>query len=218
MAQSGRIKRVLDLFCGAGGASMGLAYAFPEAEIVGVDIVAQPRYPFTFFRGDAMKFRLADFDFIWASPPCQKNTKLRNIHLKRGYADKHQDWIAPTRRRLLKTKVPWVIENVVGAPLINPTMLCGSMFPKLRVYRHRLFETSYPVHQLAHHPHNDHTPAAGRGKSPKGFVVVCGTGGVIGVPYSYLCKAMGIDWMKKYELSQSIPPAFSQYIAEQWWA
>jgi DNA (cytosine-5)-methyltransferase 1 len=204
--------RLLDLFCCQGGAGYG--YHLAGFEVVGVDIVDQPRYPFEFHRADALEYVAAhghEFDAIHASPPCQKFTTLGNLHHKNGYAAKHVDLIAATRAALRATGKPYVIENVPTAPLENPIMLCGSMFG-LRVYRHRCFETSWLMLAPYHVPHHDNTPSAGRGKSDKGFVCVSGTGGVQGVPYAYLCGAMGSDWMDKYGLSQSIPPAYTQYI------
>lgn len=136
--------RILDLFCGAGGAAMGLHQAFPEAEIVGIDIEPQPRYPFTFFQGDAMWYMgssgaIHEFDLVWASPPCQAYTNQGKVGGKR-----HPQLIVPIREQLIAVKIPFVIENVVGAPLQDPMLLCGSMFD-LGVRRHRKFETTFSV-------------------------------------------------------------------------
>lgn len=207
---------LLDLFCGAGGAGAG--YNRAGFEVVGVDINPQPHYPFEFHQGDALEYLRRhghEFDAVHSSPPCQRFSPLGRLHAKAGYQDKHPDLIGAVRDALRALGKPYVIENVVGAPLIDPVMLCGSFFWELRVYRHRLFEASFPLRQPEHKPHGDKTPSAGRGKSPKGYVTVSGTGGVIGVPYQYLCWAMGIHWMKKPELSQSIPPAYTHYIGTQ---
>jgi DNA (cytosine-5)-methyltransferase 1 len=204
--------RLLDLFCCAGGAGMG--YYRAGFDVVGVDIAPQPRYPFAFVQGDALEYVAKhghEYDAIHASPPCQKFTALGRLHARNGYHARHVDLIAETRRLLRQLGKPYVIENVPDAPLENPFMLCGSMFG-LRVYRHRIFETSWFQLAPQHIPHDDVTPNAGRGKSPKGFVTVSGSGGVQGVPYGYLCDAMGIDWMRKPELSQAIPPAYTEYI------
>src|SRR5258708_28352590 len=134
---SGVRMKVLDLFCGAGGAAMGLPRAWPDAEILGVDIVPQPRYPFKFVQADAMTFPLEGYDFIWASPPCQAFSKTRRITGK-----EYPDLIDPIRQRF-PTRIPYVIENVTGAPLFAPVMLCGTMFG-LKVIRHRNFETNFP--------------------------------------------------------------------------
>ena len=110
--------RLLDLFCGAGGAAMG--YHRAGFEVVGIDIAPQPNYPFEFVQADAMEFPLDGFDAIHASPPCQAYTALAT--------GKHPRLIEPMRERLASSGVPWVIENVVGAPLRQPVLLCGSMF------------------------------------------------------------------------------------------
>lgn len=178
--------RLLDLFCGAGGGGYG--YHLAGFDIVGVDIVAQPRYPFAFVQADALEYVAAhgrEFDAIHASPPCQKFTALGRLHAANGYYARHVDLIAETRQALRRLGLPYVIENVPGAPLENPVMLCGSMFG-LRVYRHRIFETSWFQLAPSHVAHDDVTPHAGRGKSPKGFVTVSGSGGVQGVPFGYL--------------------------------
>jgi DNA (cytosine-5)-methyltransferase 1 len=203
-------RKVLDLFCGAGGAAMGLHREWPNAEIVGVDINPQPRYPFTFIQGDAMQFlrsqEVDDFDFVWASPPCQRYTQMLN----HGLTDrnKHPDFIAIVREYLWEVYPEHVIENVAGAPLKNTTMLCGLMFG-LQTLRHRFFECSFTVHSPFHPRHN------GRGiRNQK-------DGGTYYRCYGHETgkrewgKAMGIDWMKTPELAQAIPPAYSQYIAKQ---
>lgn len=141
-------RRVLDLFCGAGGAAMGLHRAWPGAKIVGVDIKTQPRYPFTFIQADAMTFPLDGFDFVWASPPCQRYTQMLNHGLTPRA--KHPDLVARTRERL--SIVPHIIENVMSAPIRRDVVLCGEMFG-LRVIRHRAFECSFGVVSLAHVPH-----------------------------------------------------------------
>ena len=111
------------------------------------------------------------------------------------------------------------MENVVGAPLIEPITLCGSMFNGLKVYRHRLFEGSFDIEAPKHEPHRDRTPSAGNGISPKGFISVCGSGGVKGMNskeiIEYWSMAMGIDWMTRKELAQAIPPAYTEYIGKQ---
>ncbi len=114
-------------------------------EVVGVDVSPQPEYPFEFVRADALKFPIDGFAFVWASPPCQAFTayKRRTAHVR-----PRRNLIPATRARLEAAGVPYVIENVVGAPLIDPVMLCGSMFG-LDVQRHRLFETSFDVAQPA---------------------------------------------------------------------
>lgn len=214
---------LLDLYCKAGGASQG--YYDAGFDVVGVDIEPQPNYPFEFIQADALEY-LAQYGFIYdviaASPPCQRNSRLKALTTARNgdYPKSSEiDLIAPTRELCIKLGKPYVIENVVGAPLINPVMYCGSMFPELRVYRHRLFESNVPIVAPIHYPHRDTTPSAGNGVSPKGFISVCGTGGVKGMTSTeiveYWSMAMGIDWMNRKELSQAIPPAFTEHIGLQ---
>ena len=198
--------RVLDLFCGAGGAAMGLHQAWPDAEIVGVDVNPQPRYPFTFVQGDWNILGGSNFDFIWASPVCKRYTRMLNHGLTPR--TNHIDFIPDVREWLKAAGKPYVIENVVGAPLDNPGELCGEMFG-LRVMRHRLFETSFPVE------YPDHIPHRGWGNRKQG------DGGYYLRVYGHETgkrewgAAMGIDWMRSPELAQAIPPAYSRYIAEQ---
>ncbi len=141
--------RCLDLFCGAGGATKGLQRA--GFHVTGVDIKPQPRYcGDAFHQADAMTFPLEGHDFIWASPPCQAYSVLRHLQGDKEYPD----LVAPTRDRLATTGVPWVIENVEGAPLGDSgylIMLCGTMFGlgtpngSAELRRHRLFETSFSI-------------------------------------------------------------------------
>lgn len=206
--------RVLDLFCGAGGAAMGLHQAWPDAEIVGVDIKPQPRYPFTFVHGDAMTYPLEGFDFIWASPPCQKYSTAALSHRMNGR--EYSDLVVATRERLCKSGIPWVMENVPRSPLRKDLVLCGSNFG-LKVVRHRIFEF-YDGRTWKMPPCNH----------PPDVVTVCGHGtprwvmnqrearGFRANPLiAEKRKEMGIDWMNRGELSQAIPPAYSRYIAEQ---
>src|SRR5215467_701837 len=132
--------RLLDLFCGAGGAAMG--YHRAGFDVVGVDIKPQPRYPFTFIQADAMTFPLEGFDAIHASPPCQ-------AYIRSGMYDKsrHPDLLPPVRCQLERSDVPWVIENVPGAPMRVDLKLCGCMFG-LGVARQRWFETSWHAFDL----------------------------------------------------------------------
>lgn len=201
--------KLLDLFCKAGGASMGLHRVWPDAEIVGVDIAPQPRYPFRFVQADAMTYPLDGFDFIWASPPCQAFTayKRRPEHVK-----ERPNLIPAIRARLKAAGVPYAIENVPGAPLLDPVMLCGSMFD-LDVRRHRLFETSRPVlaPRCAHHKQAPRFKQATNRKNLRRTVEV----GVWRIPLDVQRRAMDIDWMEREELSEAVPPAYSEYIARQ---
>ncbi len=193
--------RALDLFCGAGGASMGLHRA--GFSVTGVDIAPQRHYPFEFIQADAMTFPLEGFDLIWASPPCQAFTLAQRIR-----ANAHPDLIAPTRERLQAIAVSWVIENVPGAPLNKPIELCGTMFD-LRVYRHRLFECSFPCPVPAHPAHKAPIRKMGRPPQLGDFMHVVGN--FSGVEIAR--QAMGIGWMTRNELRESIPPAYAEHIA-----
>jgi DNA (cytosine-5)-methyltransferase 1 len=215
--------KLLDLFCGAGGAAVGYSRAGFD-EIIGVDINPQPHYPFEFIRGDALEYLRshgAEFDAIHASPPCQFATRMASIGKARnGSYPEHINFIPETRTEILKLHKPYVIENVSGARghLINPVMLCGSQFG-LHVYRHRFFECNFSVEQPPHYPHRDKTPSAGNGVSPKGFISVCGTGGVKGMKSNEIIKywqyAMGIDWTSdRHEIAEAIPPAYTEYIGK----
>lgn len=222
-----RSLRVLDLFCGAGGASRGYFDGFTAAgydvEVVGVDHKPQPNYPFWFVQADVLEAlrymvcgeydMLGDnvpFDFIHASPPCQFATayKRRPEHVAES-----PNLIPVTRRHLRLQDVPYVLENVVGArsQLVNPSMLCGSSFG-LDVRRHRLFESNVPM--LA--PPCDHSwqtprfPPATNRSNLRSTVEV----GVWRIPLETQQEAMGIDWMERHELSQAIPPAYAEHIAE----
>ena len=193
--------RALDLFCCAGGASRGLADA--GFDVVGVDIDPQPHYPFEFHQADALTYDLSGFDFIWASPPCQAYTLAQRIR-----ANEHPDLIWPIRRCLIGSGTPYAIENVVGAPLLHPIELCGAMFPGLKVYRHRLFECSFPVEQPMHPPH--HAPLRKMGRPVKDGEFMHVVGNFSGVERAR--DAMGIEWMPRDKLREAIPPAYAEYI------
>lgn len=207
--------KLLDLFCGAGGAAEGYRRA-EFSEIVGVDIHPQPHYPFDFELGDAIGFLLEgkwkSFDVIHASPPCQAYSVTRNIG---GRATSYQQLIPLLRDLLIKTRKPYIIENVVGAPLVEPIMLCGTMF-RLKVFRHRLFESSPKILLSPGHPCHPRgaTIASYRGYScfeRADYITLCG--------HSFRLRdakiAMGIDWMNQEEIAEAIPPAYSQYVGEQ---
>lgn len=200
---------LLDLFCGAGGASVGYSHA--GFDVVGVDIEPQPRYPFRFFQADALHFPLEGFDAIHASPPCQRFTAGA---ARAGTCDLHPELIASTRRRLEATGVPFVIENVAGArsALCSPTMLCGTMFD-LGVFRHRLFEAGgFDLPAPEHHRHK------GRVGDGRYFTVTGHSGGSsrrdgwVGGTREDWRRAMGIDWMTVAELAEALPPAYTEYV------
>jgi DNA (cytosine-5)-methyltransferase 1 len=239
--------RLLDLFCGAGGAAMG--YHRAGFEVVGVDHRPMPRFPFEFHQADALTFPLDGFNVIHASPPCQGYSVSRHIH---GSGGNWPDLIGAVRNRLL---APWVrcsccdewwcniheahaadcpcphveewdtdpytppapayvIENVMGAPLHNAVMLCGTMFG-LKVFRHRFFECSHLLMTPDHAPHKGTTLATNAySRFRDGATHIC----VAGNNYDFEDGkvAMGIDWMRtRSELSESIPPAMTEWIGKQ---
>lgn len=201
----------LDLFCGAGGASKGIHDA--GFDVVGVDISPGLNYPFDYFCEDAVDFMemgLGDFDFIWASPPCQAYSWGGAQWRNKG--NEYPDLVEVTRHYLKESGKPYIIENVVGAPLIDPVVLCGTMFPgKLKVFRHRLFESNIPLVVEMECKHAGHKAKERRGDSGDFFTVA---GHNLGT-HSEWADAMGIDWMTKKELSQAIPPVYSEYLARQ---
>lgn len=196
--------RLLDLFCGAGGAAMG--YHRAGFEVVGVDIAPQPHYPFAFIQADALMWWIGGFDAIHASPPCQAYSwSARRWNVERA------DLLDDTRERLRMAGVPFVIENVPGAPLLEPAVLCGRMFG-LPLIRHRLFETNWQLWPLPGHPR--HVGLIGKGQA----VTVAGHGGdnVRGNGGRAAKRAaMGIDWMTDVELNEAIPPAYTEWIGRQ---
>jgi DNA (cytosine-5)-methyltransferase 1 len=205
---------LLDAYCGAGGAARG--YQLAGFHVVGVDLAPQPRYAGDeFHQGDAIEFirrHGREFDAIHSSPPCQLHSVMSACRPEARR--RHPELIAATRAALLATGRPYAIENVPGAPLIEPIMLCGTFFG-LRVYRHRLFETSVFVLAPKHAPHRDRCPGtrhkAGSEISPKGFVTVTGHG----ANTEYKKWAMGIDWMRRDEMAQAIPPAYTNWLGRQ---
>jgi DNA (cytosine-5)-methyltransferase 1 len=195
--------RLLDLFCGAGGCSVG--YHRAGFDVVGVDIRKMTRYPFEFHQADALEFPLDGFDAIGASPPCQDHSVTQNFttsHHGTGWM------LAATRERLIASGLPWAIENVKGAPMRPDYKLCGCMFGLKRLKRERWFETSWhgfdlrspclhlePVITVAGHDVPSHQRKFGRS-----------------VTLDERKAAMGIEWMGRDELGQAIPPAYTEYI------
>ena len=199
--------RLLDLFCGAGGCSVG--YHRAGFDVIGVDLHPQKNYPFKFIQADAMTFPLDGFDVIHASPPCQCFTVLKSVF----DSSKYEDLVNPIRQRLAVSGAMTIIENVPGSPVREDLILCANYFG-LRSYRHRLFECSFPTVQP---PHPKHVVRVNRRKKNRrghwdagGFVTVVGDIGSYVRP-----EAMGIDWMTGKELSQAIPPAYTEFIGKQ---
>lgn len=215
---------LLDLFCCAGGAAKG--YAGAGFDVVGVDVKPQPRYPFKFCEADALDmlddllngydpfgYRLADFDAIHASPPCQTFSGLSNA--VPGTKDKYPDLIEPVRSRLKRAPLPYVIENVAHAPLPSQDTLdgsygvelCGTMFGR-RLQLHRLFETSIPLLPPRGCDHSGYVlnpyNVAGRARIRAEF------------PDETIAQAWrrekGVEWMNGHEASEAIMPAYTEYI------
>lgn len=200
---------LLDLFCGAGGAAVG--YHRAGFDVIGVDINPQPRYPYHFILNDALselEGGAVGFDAIHASPPCQGYSAMSNS--RPGIADEYPRLIEPVRELLQATSLPYVIENVPGAKahMHDPVTLCGQMFG-LELYRHRLFESNVPMWQPEHPAHV--MPASKAGHWKPGTVM--SVAGHVS-PIAKAREVMGIDWMTRDELAESIPPAFTEHVGE----
>ncbi len=203
--------RLLDLFSGAGGAARG--YQLAGFHVTGVDIVPQPRYAGdVFIQADALEYLAQhghEYDAVHASPPCQLHSIANNIHGRT-----YPNLIAATRDALRATGVPWVIENVERAPLVNPARLCGTWFgleaDGWELRRHRLFEASFGLLS---------TPCLHR--LPPMSVFGHGHGGAAMRRHGRVAhtadmrEAMGISWMTRDELAEAIPPAYCEHVGRQ---
>jgi len=235
--------RILDLFCCAGGAGAG--YARAGFEVFGVDIDPQPHYPFAFHRGDALDvlrrliageaiefmhpdgrsewLSLGDFVAGHGSPPCQPFSITKHAH-----ENVHPDLLEPTRAALRESGLPYVIENVEGAPLLNPLTLCGSEFGlraldvdgvPLALRRHRLFESNVWLVGAGGCFHDSTQVAgsytAGRHRTPEHRDNPARRGGYTPA-LNIRAALLGIDWrMNEHELAQAIPPAYTEFIGLQ---
>jgi DNA (cytosine-5)-methyltransferase 1 len=205
--------KLLDLFCGVGGASTG--YAQAGFEVHGVDLKHGKRYPFTYVRADVLDVLkdedyIQQFDVIHASPPCQTHSITKHLRNAQGKSTSKIDLIPETRAALIASGKPYIIENVPGSPLIDPIQLCGSSFG-LKVRRHRLFESNMPLvgsvcdHKSQGRPVgiygslNDQIPGGGKTAST----------------ISEARQAMGMEWAIWTELVEAIPPAFTKYLGDQ---
>ena len=205
--------KLLDLFCGVGGASVG--YAEAGFEVHGVDLKHGKRYPFTYLRADVLDVLMDNeyiqqFDVIHASPPCQTHSITQHLRKAQGKSTNKLDLIPETRAALIASGKPYIIENVPGSPLINPIQLCGSSFG-LKVRRHRLFESNMDLigsvcdHKLQGRPVgvygslNDQIPNGGR----------------TATTIDEARDAMGMQWAIWTELVEAIPPVFTKYLGEQ---
>lgn len=209
--------KLLDLFCGAGGCSVG--YQRAGFDVTGVDISQHADYPFGLFVADAIEFLdtwsdTFSFDAVHASPPCPRYS----VATPEKNRDAHPDLIEPIRERLTALGIPFVIENVPGAPLVDPVMLCGSIFD-LEVRRHRLFESNIHIDQPScrhkgqtvygvYGQHGDKNGAVAR---PDGT-----SRGTKARDAAHAREVMGIDWMTDWsDLADAIPPAYTEYIGHE---
>jgi DNA (cytosine-5)-methyltransferase 1 len=204
--------KLLDLFCGAGGASMG--YFNAGFDVVGIDNKAHKDYPFVMVVADVMDLTpdyLQQFDLIHASPPCQPFTSLMKLAHAQGKQTNKADLLEPTRQLLRASGVNYIIENVPGAPLINPVQLCGSSF-NLKVRRHRLFE-SYLRLKGSTCDHKAQGRPIGVYGSMKDEIP---NGGKTAINVYEARNAMGISWAMKWgDLVEAIPPIYTEYLGKQ---
>ena len=200
--------KVLDLACGRGGASRG--YAQAGFEVVGVDIEPQPGYPYEFHQGDLLRWLewddLGEYDLIHVSPPCQRWSK--QVRCRPELREKYPDLITPVRPLLQSSGVPYVIENVEGAPLIEPVWLCGFTFNR-ELYRHRGFEAGNGL-VIPQPFHPKHTKRASKAGHWVPGTVMSVAGHI--APIEHARKIMEIDWMPWEALAESIPPYYTAYV------
>lgn len=216
--------KLLDLFCGAGGAAKG--YYDAGFDVTGVDIVNRPNYPYKFIKADAMEIMkdvefLKQFDVVHASCPCQHYSKLKYLSGNvEKWEENHVDLIAPTRELLNKAGVIMVLENVEGAPLINPIKLCGSQFENMYTQRPRLFESNIPLKKPDNPLVRHKTLKLGHGIAEDGYITVAGTRTPMGMnevqtKLYYGFALGGIDWMTLEELTQAVPPVYCEFLGKQ---
>jgi DNA (cytosine-5)-methyltransferase 1 len=216
--------RLLDLFSGAGGAAMG--YYRVGFDVVGVDIAFQKHYPFEFHQADALEYLKEhgkEFDAIHASPPCQAYTVAQSLQNR-----VHPRLIEPIRDLLKSSGIPYIIENVPGSPICANLILCGSMFnlhyQNLMLYRHRLFETGNGFELLPFPPTTCNHSAPAISIFGHSVLGAAKQGRAKGYKHPNERKGMGIkvarlvmdcDWMTLGELSEAVPPAYTEFIGRQ---
>lgn len=203
--------KALDLFCGAGGASMGLYQA--GFDVVGVDCEHQLNYPFKFVQKNVFDLKMKwirKFDLVWASPPCQAFTAYKR---NQDHVGEYPDLIMDVRELLKNAGVWYVIENIPGASLRKFVKLCGSSFG-LDIQRHRIFESNFWIQPVRckHGWQKPRFPCATNRNNLRKTVEI----GVWRIPLETQQNAMGIHWMSVEELSQAVPPAYAKYIGLQW--
>lgn len=199
--------RLLDLFCGAGGAALG--YHRAGFEVVGVDIDPQPEYPFEFHQGDALTYPLDGFAAIHASPPCEAYTHARRLHAE---GPDYPDLLGPTRDRLSALNVPWVLENVPGSPIRAQLLLCGTMF-ELIVHRHRYFELNWSA-PLA--PFQCTKTQVRKGEAISYFGGKTHGRQRLGYRNETIwANAAGLEHIKSRKCRKAIPPAYTEWLGRQ---
>lgn len=198
--------RALDLFCCQGGVSAGLVAA--GFDVTGVDIEPQPRYPWQFIQADALTFDLQGYDFIWASPPCQRFS----VATPRANRERHPDLIDAIRQRLMRAGVPWVIENVPGAPIRKDLTLHGRMFG-LPLHRVRHFESNVLLlaPTTARYPRDGQARMSRLAGTRTEFLLLYGK--FLGVERAK--QVLGLPWMNMRGLAQCIPPQYAEFIGRQ---
>lgn len=207
---------VLDLYCCQGGASAG--YVRAGFDVTGADLEPQPRYPYRFQRADALELlrvligtgKIHRYKLVHASPPCQRRTRCQKIQGR-----EHPALIGPTRELLIETGLPYVIENVPADgldddPLIDPVTLCGATFG-LHTYRHREFETNFPLPVPPHKPHEHRQIKMGRPVREGEFYQAVGNFSNV----DYARRDMGVPWMSRDGIRECIPPAYTEWIGRQ---
>jgi DNA (cytosine-5)-methyltransferase 1 len=205
--------KLLDLYCGVGGASAG--YAAAGFEVHGVDLKHGKRYPYIYLRADVLDVLQDDnfiqqFDVIHASPPCQTHSITQHLRNAQGKTTSKVDLIPQTRAALIASGKPYIIENVPGSPLINPVQLCGSSF-NLKVRRHRLFESNMPIKGTGCNHKAQGRPIGVYGSLNDQIP----NGGKTAVNITEARQAMGIDWAIWTELVEAIPPVYTDYLGAQ---
>ena len=205
------VPKLLDLFCGAGGASVG--YARAGFEITGLDIKHGKRYPYKYLKmsiQDVTIDFLNQFDVVHASPPCQTFSITRNLRNAQGKSTNKIDWLPQTKDLLNDWGGIYIIENVPGAPLFNPVMLCGSSFG-LKVRGHRLFESNQTIEGSICNHKSQGRPIGVYGSMRDDIP----NGGKTANSIEEANEAMGIDWMIWSELVEAIPPTYTEHLGKQ---
>lgn len=208
--------KLLDLFCGAGGAAMG--YHRAGFEVVGVDNKPQPHYPFEFHLADALEFPLDGYDAYHASPPCQKWSGLADVTKHHtGKFPNHPDLIVPTRERLVATGKPYVIENVTKCkPLKTMIILCGASMGLRNIQRHRHFESNVMMFQpkCSHSKEAEILGVYGKLNGREIFRRKEYRTTHAAKNLEHARQLLGIDWMEDGEIQEAIPPAYTEYIGK----